>query len=127
MAHISRISRQAVPRPAWVPVLRASRDEARTGASGSIPSQLSSLLRLLLSILTSSPIPSLVSSCLADISGCLGTAPSSGGAWSSIPTKPERGVRGRGGRGEGCESPPVQLGQRCKFGCAGAGDSGLLC
>lgn len=135
-----RMSLQALPRLRRDAVMQG----ARTGASGSSPSQLAPL-RLLLSILTRSPIPSLVSSCLADISGCLGTAPSSGKAGRRVEQHPDEYGAGRAGpgwaQGGAGRFPPAPLGQcsvpagrargtrtqRWNFGCAGTGDSGLLC
>lgn len=129
------ISLQALPRPALVPVPRVRRDvvmqEARTGAFGSSLSQLAPPPVAVHTNEEPHPIPSLVSSCLADVSGCLGTAPSSGreapGGWAARGAASRRtrsGVCGGagacgagGGRRQGCESPLLLwVSARCRRG-----------
>lgn len=109
-----RISWQALPRPAWVPVPRVRRDvvmqEARTGASGSSPSQLAPPPVAVHTNEEPHPIPRLVLPRRhLRVSGHgsklgKGSAGRLGGAWSSIPTNTEQGVRRRRGvRGRGWE------------------------
>lgn len=90
--------------------------EARTGVAGSSPSQLAPPPVAVHTNEEPHPIPRLVlphRHLRASGHGSKlgkGSAGRLGGAWSSIPTNAEqgvrrhRGVRGRGGRREGCES-----------------------
>lgn len=106
------ISLQALPRPALVPVPRVRRDvvmqEARTGAFGSSLSQLAPPPVAVHTNEEPHPIPRLVlPRRRLRVSGHgsklgKGSAGRLGGAWSSIPTNTERGVRRRRGvRGRG--------------------------
>lgn len=105
--------------------------EARTGASGSSPSQLPPPPVAVHTNEEPHPIPRLVLPRRhLRVSGHgsklrKGSAGRLAGAWSSIPTNTEqgvrksRGVRGRGGRREGCESSLLRwVGARCRRGQA---------